>query len=81
MGSNLGAYSAVSARRYGGPRIAGESQINMSLVYSDPQDFGTTLYGMKSGSINPNEGLGGGTPMTCEIGTLWVSNRVYAANN
>jgi hypothetical protein len=81
MGSNLGAYSAVSARRYGGPRIAGESQINMSFVYSDPQDFGTTLDGMKSGSINPNEGLGGGTPMTCEIGTLWVSHRVYAANN
>ena len=81
MGSNLGAYSAVSARRYGGPRITGGSQISMSFVYSDPQDFGATLDDMKSGLINPNEGLGGGTPMTCEIGTLWVSHRVYATSN
>ena len=81
MGANLDVSSQVTVRRYGGPAISGNSEINMAFVYSDPTDFGETLDLITGGKISPNTGLDAGAPMTCNTGSLWLSHRIHAASN
>jgi hypothetical protein len=81
MGNNLDVSSQVTTRRYGGPPIAGGNQIGMSFVYSDANDFGETLDLIASGEISPNTGLGGGNPMTCNNGSMYITHRIYGGDN
>ena len=77
FGQNLGAAAAVVTRFFGGPREPNGSSSQMRYFFPSATDFGAAMDRLQQNTQAPNqEG-----PISCSIGSMWVSHLIYSRNN